>query len=195
MIQDCTAIILAGGESKRMGRDKANVLLGEQTLLQHVISAMQQTFPYILLSVHEPRPDIDLWQVCDTPNVSGPLAGVLAALEQIKTPWAFIVACDMPYIQPAMVARLAQYRGDYQAVVPVVQGHDQTMAAFYARDILPILHGHLANSGKNSLRAVFNHLNLRYVDETELLHTDPNLCSFFDLDTPQDLLRALNQTY
>ncbi len=192
MIQDCTAIILAGGLSTRMGRDKANVLLGKQTLLQHVIATMQKSFPHIILSVREPRPEINLMQVCDAADVSGPLAGVLAALEKIKTPWAFIVACDMPFVQAAVIEMLAQYRGDYQAVVPVVQGHAQPLAAFYARDILPILRRHLASRGKNSLRAVFEQLNIRYVNENDLTQIDPALRSFFDLDTPQDLRSAIN---
>lgn len=190
MIPDCTAIILAGGLSTRMGRDKANVLLGEKTLLQHVIATMQASFPQLILSVREPRPAINLIQVCDVSDDSGPLAGVIAALEKTQTPWVFIVACDMPFVQPEIIERLAHYRGDYQAVVAVVQGYAQPMAAFYTRDILPILREHLASGGKNSLRAVFEKLHIRYVDETELRLTDTTLRSFFDLDTAQDLEQA-----
>jgi molybdenum cofactor guanylyltransferase len=173
-----------------MGRDKANVLLGEQTLLQHVIATMQASFPQLILSVREPRPAINLIQVCDVSDVSGPLAGVIAALEKTQTSWVFIVACDMPFVQPEIIECLAHYRGDYQALVAVVQGRAQPMAAFYARDILPILREHLAIGGKNSLRAVFEKLRIRYVDETELRLTDTTQRSFFDLDTPQDLEQA-----
>ena len=193
MIEDCTAIILAGGESKRMGRDKANLLLGERTLMQHVIATMQQVFPFIIVSVRQPRPEIDLPQICDDPSASGPLAGVLAALSQVKTPWAFVVACDMPFLQPAMIQALGQYREDYQAVVPVAQGHPQPLAAFYASSGLSPIRAHLASGGKNSLRAVLERLQVRYVDETELLTADPALRGFFDLDTPQDVARAMQE--
>jgi molybdopterin-guanine dinucleotide biosynthesis protein A len=199
MITDCTAIILAGGDSQRMGRDKANLLLGKQTLLQRVIATMQQVFPQIIVSVRQPRPEIDLPQICDEQSSEGmlvcvgPLAGLAAGLGQVTTPWAFVVACDMPFVEPAMVELLGKYRGRYQAVVPVVQGHTQPLAAFYAGSCLGTIRAHLAGGGKNSLRAVLEQLQVRYVDETELLKADPALRSFFDLDTPQDVAIAMSR--
>lgn len=190
MIKGCTAIILAGGDSQRMGSDKANLLLGGQTLLQRVIGTMQQLFPHAIVSVRQPRPEIDLPQVCDDRLYAGPLAGLAAGLGQVTTPWAFVVACDMPYLEPAMVELLADYRADYQAVVPVVQGHPQPLAAFYSAGCRDTLGAHLAGGGKNSLRAVLEQLRVRYVDEAELLKADPALRSFFDLDTPQDVTAA-----
>ena len=88
MIEDCTAIILAGGDSQRMGSDKASLLLGGQTLLQRVAAMMQQVFPYILVSVRQTRPDIDLPQVCDEQpdeqlSGDGPLAGLVAGLGHV----------------------------------------------------------------------------------------------------------------
>jgi molybdopterin-guanine dinucleotide biosynthesis protein A len=198
MIADCTAIILAGGDSQRMGSDKASLLLGEQTLLQRVIATMRKVFPSVIISVRQPRPDVDLPQVCDEPTGDGmpagggPLAGVAASLAHVNTPWAFVVACDMPFIVPAMVELLGKYRGQYQAVVPVVQGHPQTLAAFYAGSCLDTIRAHIEDGGKNSLRAVLEQLQVRYVDETELLKADPALRSFFDLDTPQDVASAMS---
>lgn len=198
MLEDCTAIILAGGDSQRMGSDKANLLLGEQTLLQRVIAAMQQVFPNVIISVRQTRPEIKLPQVCDEQSGAGmrgggPLAGLAAALDQITTPWAFVVACDMPFVEPAMIELLASYRGDYQAVVPVVQGHLQPLAAYYAASCLGTLRAHLADGGKNSLRALLEQLRVRYVDESELRKADPALRSFCDLDTPQDVATAQKQ--
>jgi len=193
MIEDCTAIILAGGDSQRMGSDKANMLLGEQTLLQRVIATMQQIFPQVMLSVRQPRPGISLPQICDEIDSAGPLAGLAASLVQATTPWSFVVACDMPFVAPAMVELLGQYRSRYQAVVPVVQGHPQPLAAFYASSCLCAIRAHLAGGGKNSLRAVLEKLDVCYVDEAELLVADPGLRSFFDLDTPQDVARAKSE--
>jgi len=195
VIEDCTAIILAGGDSQRMGSDKANLLLGKQTLLQRVIEAMQQVFPNVIISVRQPRPEIKLPQVCDEQSGAGmrgggPLVGLAAALDQITTPWAFVVACDMPFVEPAMVELLADFRFDYQAVVPVVQGHAQPLAAYYAGSCLGKLRAHLAGGGKNSMRALLEQLQVHYVDESKLLKADPALRSFFDLDTPQDVATA-----
>jgi len=196
MIADCTAIILAGGDSRRMGNDKADLQLGNLTLLQHVIKTMQKLFPEVILSVRSQHREIDLLQVCDdlsvegTP-VAGPLAGLSAGLGHIATPWAFVVACDMPYVAPEVVELLGRYRTHCQAVVPFVHGHPQPMAAYYARSCMDSILVHLESGGKNSLRAILGQIQVRYVGETELLQADPDLRSFFDLDTPQDVALAM----
>ena len=192
MITDCTAIIMAGGDSRRMGTDKASLLLDGQTLLQSVITIMQQVFPQVIVSVRQPRAGIDLPQVCDEQPDGGPLAGLAASLGQITTPWAFAVACDMPFVVPEVVELLAGYRSQHQAVVPVVHGHPQPLAAFYAASCLAPLHVSLA-ARQNSLRGVLKQLDVRYVDEAEMLEADPQLRSFFDLDTPHDVAQAMNQ--
>ncbi|MCG6933450.1 MAG: molybdenum cofactor guanylyltransferase [Gallionella sp.] len=198
MISDCTAIILAGGDSQRMGCDKAELLLDGQSLLQRVTAKMQQVFPEVIVSVRQPRPGLNLPQVCDAQagdglQGGGPLAGLAAGLGRVTTPWAFLVACDMPFIEPAMIALLAGYRSGYQAVVPVVQGHQQTLAAFYAADCLDALRAHLARGGKNSLRALLEQLEVQYVDESALLPADSALRSFRDIDTPEDIETARDQ--
>ncbi len=191
MITDCTAIVMAGGDSSRMGTDKANVTLGEKTLLQSVIATMQQLFPQVIVSVRQPRAGIDLPQVCDEQPDGGPLAGLVASLGQITTPWAFMVACDMPFIMPAVIERIAQQRGECQAVVPVVNGQPQPLAAFYSPVCAVEIREILDSDGKHSLRALLERLDVCYVDETDLSDADPHLRSFFDLDTPQDVAQAL----
>ena len=193
MIEDCTAIILAGGESQRMGCDKATLVLGEHSLLQRVIAIVQPIFPQVLVSVRRHRPDIDLRQICDTQADAGPLAGLCAGLEQSTTPWVFAVATDMPFVQAALIEHLARQRfgsQDCQAVIPVVAGHPQPLAAFYAVSALAVIQDLLAGDGKRSLRAALERLNVCYVDESELRAADPGLRSFFDLDTPDDVAAA-----
>ncbi|MDD5384073.1 MAG: molybdenum cofactor guanylyltransferase [Gallionella sp.] len=191
MIADCTAIVMAGGDSQRMGTDKASLLLDGQTLLQSVIATMQQLFPQVIVSVRQPRAAVDLPQICDEQPDGGPLAGLVASLGQITTPWAFMVACDMPFVVPEVVELLAGYRLQHQAVVPVVHGHPQPLAAFYATSCLAPLRTSLVAQQKG-LRGVLKQLDVRYVDEAEMLEADPQLRSFFDLDTPQDFAAALN---
>jgi molybdopterin-guanine dinucleotide biosynthesis protein A len=231
LIADCTALILAGGNSKRMGQDKASLPLNGQTLLQHVVATMQQLFPEVIVSVRQPRPESDMPQVCDDPAHTGPLAGLAAGLERATTPWVFAVACDMPFVTPAVIELLAGYRAKppstppcasirfadclltplqggsggsslgkgrpggvgFQAVVPIVHGHPQPLAAFYARNCLEEIHTLLSGRGKHSLRALLDQLQVCYVSEQEMLAADPQLRSFFDLDTPQDMAQAMNQ--
>lgn len=190
MIEDCTAVILAGGKSQRMGRDKASLVLGEQTLLQHVAAILQTMFPRVLVSVRQPRPDIALPQICDTHADAGPLAGLYSALLHAETPWIFAVATDMPFIQPALIDYLATQRDDVQAVVPRVHGHPQPLAAFYAKSCMTPYRALLDGDGTRGLCKALEQLKVCYVDESDLLAADPGLRSFFDLDTPQDVATA-----
>ncbi|MDO8926279.1 MAG: molybdenum cofactor guanylyltransferase [Sideroxyarcus sp.] len=189
MIEDCTALILAGGDSRRMGQDKAALVLEGKTLLAHVTDTMQQLFPKVIVSVRQLRAGVDLPQVCDEVEASGPLAGLIAGLAQADTPWVFAVACDMPFVTEAVVLHLASCRGGHQAVVPMVGGYPQPLAAFYATGTLEAMRISLA-AGDRSLRGVLEKLDVRYVSEAELRECDPQLRSFFDLDTPQDYQAA-----
>ncbi len=176
-----------------MGQDKASLLLGERTLLQHIVPIVQPLFGEVIVSVRQHRADIDLPQVCDDPAHQGPLAGLAAGLQVAETSWVFALACDMPFIDPAVIERLAQSRDGYQAVVPMVQGYPQPLAAFYSTSCLASALECLSGDGKHSLRELLDKLQVRYVSEDELQIADPQLRSFFDLDTPQDLQLAIQQ--
>ncbi len=193
MISDCTAVILTGGDSRRMGQDKACLLLGERSLLQHVISIVQPLFSEVIISVRQPRAGITLPQVCDDPTYRGPLAGLAAGLQSATSPWIFAVACDMPFIEHVVIERLAQFRAGFQAVVPMVQGHPQPLLAFYSADCLAKVLECLKGDGKHSLRELLDTLQVRYVSEDELLRAESTLRSFVDLDTPEDLAMVMKQ--
>lgn len=190
MIPDCTALILAGGESSRMGQDKANLMMGEHTLLQRVTDIVKPLFTDVIVSVRKPRADCALPQVCDDLSHAGPLAGLAAGLDRAATSWIFAVACDMPFITPQLIECLAGFRNNANAVVPVVQGYPQPMAAFYAKHIQGELHKLMNGSDKQSLRTLLQKLTVRYVSEAEM--PAGGVRCFYDLDTPQDMERAVN---
>ena len=193
MIEDCTALILAGGDSSRMGQDKAGLVLDGKTLLESVTTTMQSVFPKVIVSVRQERAGLNVPQVRDEPEASGPLAGLAAGMKDAATPWLFAVACDMPFIKPALIEYLAGQRADCQAVVPLVHGYPQPLAAFYSTSCLDIVESILNGNGKHSLRALLERLQVRYVSEEQMLAVDPQLRSFFDLDTPQDVAIAMNE--
>ncbi|MCL2020634.1 MAG: molybdenum cofactor guanylyltransferase [Betaproteobacteria bacterium] len=191
MIADCTALIFAGGASRRMGRDKLSLQFGGQSLLQRMLDLTRALFPDILVSVQRLRDNIEAKQVCDEIPEAGPLAGLCAGLQHVTTPWVFAVAADMPYLQPEIIERLATHRAEYQAVVPVIGGYPYPLTAFYAVSALPALRGVLARPGKPGLIATLPELNVCYVDEHDLTGLDRELNSFIDLDTPEDAGKAL----
>lgn len=185
MIADCSALILSGGESRRMGQDKAGLMLSDKPLIEHVATALQPLFAQTVVSVRHKRRDCAYRQVCDDPAHAGPLAGLAAGLSDAKTGWVFAVACDMPFIGAALIERLAGLRDGCDAVVPVAAGHPQPLAAFYATRTLVQAQQILGSAGPHSLRALLARLNVRYVAHHEA-------GELFDLDTPDDLELAIN---
>jgi molybdopterin-guanine dinucleotide biosynthesis protein A len=192
MIDDCTGLILAGGESRRMGRDKTTLEFDGQTLLQRSVRLLQDIFPRVLVSVRQPRGDVALPQVVDEAHCAGPLAGLCAGLAQADTLWVFALAADMPFLGSNVIRQLGMRRGECEAVVPVIGGVSQPLAAYYAVAALPVLRTTLTGLGKRSPRASLQGLNVVYVNESELRGTDPTR-DFIDLDTPADLMAVMRE--
>ena len=199
MIADCTGLVLAGGESRRMGFDKTALRMDGQTLLQRAVERLRGIFPTVLVSVRQIRPDAglpaDVLQVVDElsgDEPAGPLAGLCAGLAEAKTPWVFVLAADMPFIAPAAIEYLAQQRAGYQAVVPMIAGHPQPLAAFYAAEALPSVRAVLAGEGKRSFRVALERLRKNHVNEEDLRSYDPGLRGFTDLDTPAEVAAAMH---
>ncbi|MDR2015693.1 MAG: molybdenum cofactor guanylyltransferase [Azoarcus sp.] len=191
MIADCTALIFAGGDSRRMGREKLSLQLGGQSLLQRALDLTRPLFSSILVSVRHLRDDIDAPQVCDEIPGAGPLAGLCAGLQHATTHWVFAVAGDMPYLLPQVIERLAANRAKHQAVVPVIGGQPYPLTAFYAVSALPALRGVLARPGKPGLLAALPGLDTCRIDEHHLADIDKEVRSFIDIDTPEDAAEAL----
>jgi len=89
---------MAGGDSRRMGTDKASLLLDGRTLLQSVIATMQQIFPKSSSRCRQPAPKSTCRQVCDEQENAGPLAGLVASSGKSLHRGHFAVACDMPFV-------------------------------------------------------------------------------------------------
>ena len=195
MIDDCTGLILAGGDSRRMGRDKTALEFDGQTLLQRAVDLLQGVFPQVLVSVRRPRGDVAAPQVLDELPDAGPLAGLCAGLARSATPWVFAMAADMPFLDGGTIRALATWRdARYAAVVPIVDGVPQPLAAYYAAAALPALRAALAGPGKSGLRAVLERLDVAWVNEDRLRRVDSAQHAFADVDTPDDLVRCRQWT-
>lgn len=186
-IYDCTAVILAGGRSLRMGRDKADVMLAGISMLDRCVMAMQKQFKHLALSVRTPREYINIHQVCDQEGDDrAPMAGIVSVLEQVDTPWVFAIACDMPLINPCIIDYMASCRGHQHAVAAVVGGIVQPLSAFYSKAILPEMRLRM-NRGDRSLMTLIGDLDVTLVEEKQLKAIDPDMHGFMDLDTEQDV--------
>jgi len=191
MIEDCTAIVLAGGESKRMGTDKASLFLGRQTLLEHTFQKVSPLFSEAYVSVRELRNHVQYPQIQDISTERSPMMGIAAALKHCSTSWIFVVACDMPFIAPELIIQMEKQRNTYQMVVPECQGFKQPLLAFYHQSCLPVMQTKISK-GQRGLQGLIRSLNAKVLDEHWLKQYDADLKSFFDLDTKEDLKVAEN---
>ncbi|MDQ6962003.1 MAG: molybdenum cofactor guanylyltransferase, partial [Mariprofundaceae bacterium] len=98
MIEDCTAVLLAGGKSKRMGQDKTTLMLDGRSLLQHTFSRVSPLFSETFVSVHDAKEDMPCAQILDQATTESPMAGIAAALQACTSAWVLIVAADMPFV-------------------------------------------------------------------------------------------------
>ena len=185
-IDNCTAVILTGGESKRMGVDKASVVLSGKSLLEHVLAQLEPLFSDMLISVREKRPDIAYPQVVDGSESRGPMVGIKAALEVVKTDWVFVIACDMPLISTGLIQHLAGLRSEFDAVVPFAFDRPQPLFGFYNKTCLPLVEARM-KQGQRSMIRLLDDLDTFLLSEQQVKAMDPELKSLLSLDTMEDV--------
>ena len=140
--KNITAIILAGGQSRRMGRDKASLPLGEQTLLEQLIEQLAGRFQEIIISVSkgQPYPLNNVRQVEDRYENAGPLAGLLAGLQASSSDISLVVPCDQPEIDLGIVRDMLQVLDQHDLVYPRLDGQiPHPLFALYRRSLWPVI--------------------------------------------------------
>ncbi|MBL1352196.1 MAG: molybdenum cofactor guanylyltransferase [Zetaproteobacteria bacterium] len=186
MIHDCTAVILAGGESKRMGQDKASILFQGQTLLQHSIKQLRPCFENVSVSVRKQRSDTDLRQILDNSENRAPMLGIAAALQAVHTDWIFVVGVDMPFVAHKLLKNMASKRENHDAVAVYSGGFMQPLCCFYRQTCWSKMQQSI-QAERRSLKHLLKALNTHIISEHEARLYDPKLQSFVSLNTPTDL--------
>jgi molybdopterin-guanine dinucleotide biosynthesis protein A len=189
--QSITGVILAGGKSNRMGQNKALMSLGGKRLVDRVVEVMRSVFDDLLMVTNTPGvyADLDLPMVRDVWPEKGSLGGVYSAIYHVATSYCLVVACDMPFLQTAVLRYLITQINDYDVVVPDVLGELQTLHAIYSKACLQPIEHRLAT---NRLRIVgfFPDVRVRTVTASELEPYDPELLAFQNLNTPEEFQTA-----
>ena len=188
--RQATGIVLAGGRSVRMGKDKASLELSEQTLLSRVVETVSLVCPEVIIAGGEQGLADDLgpdvrW-VSDPPGSVGPLAGVTAGLQAARHDACLIVACDMPFLNPALLSHLVDRLGTFDAVVPISQGVSQYLHAAYSRSSATTAQA-LLRLDARSMHEVIVRLQVLYLSEEHCSRIDPTGLSCFNMNTPADL--------
>jgi molybdopterin-guanine dinucleotide biosynthesis protein A len=176
-ISQLQAFILAGGQSRRMGRDKSQLRLENQTFTDRIHDQLLG----VTDSVRVVRAEDDIY-----PNW-GALGGLHAALAACSAEWAIVIACDLPFVTSELFKHLASLRTDHEAVVPVQSdGRPQPLAALYR--IQPCLPRatKLIESGHRRPLDLLELVNTRWVPFAELTNLDQAESFFVNINTPDD---------
>ena len=192
---ETSGVVLAGGLSRRLGRDKAVEPIGGEPLIQRVISRLSQVSGQTVVVVNEPAratalpiPESATLAVDIYPN-KGSLGGIFTGLSAAVNDWAFVVSCDMPFLNTALLSHMSSLREGFDVVAPLIGNRPEPTHALYHKVCLPHIRRRL-EAGELKISGFFNEVRVRYVSEAELDGTDPERLSFFNVNTQEDLDRA-----
>ena len=177
----CAAAYLAGGMSRRMGRDKAMLAWGDEPLLTRLARRFS-CFDEQLLSTNNPF--LTLPGVQSVPDIRpgcGPLGGIHAVLHTCRAQRVFFLPCDMPYMTADIAFALLDALADGDACAAVVDGRVQPLAAVYAKSALPAIDARIAR-GDFRLQALLCELDCRKLP----LRGAQSRRAFFNVNTPED---------
>jgi molybdopterin-guanine dinucleotide biosynthesis protein A len=169
-----------------MGRDKASLPAGDGTLLEHLARQLAPVVDETIIAGGSDRPNLAGIRIVDDRHVGlGPLAGMYAGFNAARHPHVWVVACDLPDVEPAMGTLLLGLAPGYEAVVPRVDGQPQGVCALYERLLVSRIEAML-DAGDRSIKALLGASNVRYVTPEELWEVDPELRSFRNINTPAE---------
>ncbi len=181
--------VLTGGSSRRMGRDKALLTLPDgRPMAAWVVERLARVCDPVLAI--DPAPErlapLRAMPIADEIPGRGPLGGLVAALAHSSSRPVFLIGCDMPLVEPALVTGLAERLGDHDAVVPVLGERWQPLGALYSASLLERAR-RLLETGPRGLHELLAAARVRWVHERELRELDPALASFTNVNAPGDL--------
>ena len=183
-------LVLCGGGSRRMGTDKALLLVDGQPLVLRVAELLSSVADPVLLASGKPGRlgDLGLAEVEDAIPGAGPLAGLVAGLEASPHDLLGVVAADMPFASPELLRHLAERAGGADAVVPVTASGREPLHAVYSASALPGLRAALFEDHL-AVRDALRTLRVLEVTEDEWRRADPTGRFSLNLNRPEDLAR------
>jgi len=188
MAYDVTGILLAGGKSSRMGKDKALIKFGNETFMSNSLKKLNKLFnEVIIVADDESKYDIENIKIIkDIYPGMGPMGGIHTALKSAKNDWIFVIPCDMPMWEPFLVEEILKYREGYDIVVPVIKDHMEPLFALYKKTCLPEIEECLNN---NIIKVIelYPLVRTRLLDLEKAHMVDQCTRSFFNINTPEDL--------
>jgi len=192
---DIGCIVLAGGKGLRLGRDKVLEVIGDSNLLQRVASQLSSFNKDIIVVIASGKslPQFTGYPrfriVTDIYPGKGALGGIYTGLATSNLLHNLVVACDMPFLNQPLLQYMVQVSPGFDLVVPRVGDWVEPLHAVYSKDcLIPI--ERLLKQGEIRVRALFELVKVRYIEDDEVSRFDPKHLSFFNINTEADLETA-----
>ncbi len=188
-----TSIVLAGGKNTRLGRNKALETIDGKSLIENVVERLKPLTRQLLIVTSRERSNFlaignaDI--LVDLYPDKGPLGGLYTGLLASRSPRSVVVACDMPFLNQALLSYMIQISASFDLVVPRLNNMVEPLHAVYSKDCLAPME-RLLKMSRLSLLQLLNLVRVRYVDTKEINRFDPKHLSFFNVNTEYDLEKA-----
>lgn len=191
-----SGVALAGGMSRRLGRNKAIEKIGGERLIERVVNSLSQvSSETIVVAADEARAQaLDLPDgvrtAADIYPGHGSLGGIFTGLNAAQGDYGIVVACDMPFLNTGLLRFMADLAPDFDVVVPRLNGRPEPLHAIYSKSCLEPIESRLKRQDLK-IALFFEEVRVAYVDEEDIDLFDPARLSFFNVNTQEDLDRAL----
>jgi molybdopterin-guanine dinucleotide biosynthesis protein A len=189
-----TGVILAGGKNTRLpGKNKALIKVGDESIIYKIYKIYKDLFDEIILVTNEPSLFIEngIFTVTDIFNVRSSLTGIHSGLFYSSNKNVFFSACDTPFLKKVLVETiLAQIENKIDVVIPETSAGREPLCAVYSRSCLKPIEMQLFNNDFK-IQNIFKNLRIKKIKEDEIKKVDPEMLSFFNINSQDDLERAL----
>jgi len=185
-----TAIILAGGKSSRFGSDKAFIKLKGIPLIKIQLKLLKNIFKKVIISANSP----DKYKFKEVKVVKdvicgrGPLSGIHSGLIASDSFYNFVVACDMPFLNGALIKYIIDTKDNYDIIVSFVYGKFHPLFGIYTKNCIPVIEEMIARNNLN-VSGIFPKVKSSFISRREIKKFDRNLLSLVNINTRNDLLR------
>ena len=196
------ALVLAGGKGSRMGfEEKAMIDIDGRPLISYVIDALEKVVDNIIISVRDTQQGKILGEFLpdyvftyDASENKGPISGILSGLEYCEDEYCFIVACDMPFLNENVVRMLFKQCADYDAAIPIWDdGFLEPLHAVYRTEPMIRETKKAIDRDEKIILAPLSGLNVNYVKIDDIKNIDPDLRTFMNVNTPEDLRSVMER--
>ena len=187
-----TGVILAGGESTRMGKNKAFIEINGQRIIDRTVSLFREIFDDVLLVTNTPLDylELNVKIVTDLVPGKGSLGGVYTGLFFSSSPKAFFVGCDMPFLDRRVIHYFLSLAPTADIVVQRTKDYWEPLHAIYPRTLLKPIE-RLFQQGELTIFKAYQGMKVREVSEEELKPYDPDLHTLSNFNTPEELKNLL----